>query len=248
MAFFNPKESECVLGHEVAGFHDQGKPRVRLQRASMALTRFMKFTELSCPRGFRTFCPLGSVNWVDETAMVDEDVVACCFPSTRNAPVWRVMPSRCEKLLVLSSVDNRGMASPMNIGDAFNREPWNGFFKASVEQGRRLGHNVLKIVCSLRSRHCGPVERLVAAHQDGIEVYRSLRHSPQPNSDEWLDAHSTHAVGANVPLHTMVRLKAAADEQIRHVSGGWGRGRGFLRVPVRRVRSMRTPGSWSGIH
>ena len=101
-----------------------------------------------------------------------------------------------------------------------------------MTQGRDAGKKVFLILDNLRVHHCKPVKQWLAEHQDAIEVFHLPSRSPEPSPDERLNADLKHAVGTKVPVRTKERLRAAADEHMRFVSGNQACVRSYFQDPV----------------
>jgi len=174
----------------------------------------------------------GEIHWGDETALVNTDVRGRSYSPRGKTPVTMAVGSRREKLSMISTVNKRGKASWMIIDGAFNHERLIEFLEALATQDRDAGKKVFLILDNLGVHHCKPVKQWLVEHKDAIEVFHLPSYSPEPSPDERLNADLKHAVGTKVPVRTKERLRAAADEHMRFVSGNQARVRSYFQDPV----------------
>ena len=65
-----------------------------------------------------------------------------------------------------------------------------------------------------------------------IEVFFLPGYSPEPNSDERLNADLKHAIGSKVPVRTKAKMRAAADERMQFIVASRDRVRSDFQDPI----------------
>ena len=96
------------------------------------------------------------IHWGDETALVNTDVRGRSYAPRGQTPVAMVVGGTRQKLSMIASVTNQGMARWMIIDGAFNHEKLIEFFEALVADA---GRKVFLILDNLGVHHCKPVKQ-----------------------------------------------------------------------------------------
>lgn len=153
----------------------------------------------------------GEIHWGDETALVNTDVRGRSYAPAGRTPVAYAVGGARQKLSMLATVTNQGKTRWMIIDEAFNSDKLIEFLEALVKDAAR---KVFLILDNLRVHHSKPVKAWVEEHKDKIELFYLPSYSPELNPEERLNAHLKQAIGAQVPVRTKAKLKAAATQHM----------------------------------
>jgi transposase len=157
----------------------------------------------------------GEIHWGDETAVVNTDVRGRGYSLKGKTPVAYTVGGNREKLSMISTVTNQGKTRWMIIDDAFNADRLIEFLEALVKDSE---HKVFLILDNLRVHHCKPVKAWLEGKTAQIEIHYLPSYSPELNPDERLNADLKHVIGAQVPVRTKAKLKAAAHAHMEHLN------------------------------
>lgn len=167
------------------------------------------------------------IHWGDETALVNTDVRGRGYAPKGQTPVAYAPGSR-QKLSMISTVTNRGMARWMIIDDVFNADRLIEFFEALIKD---IHGKIFLILDNLRVHHSKPVKAWLAEHSDQIEVFYLPSYAPEFNPDERLNADLKQAIGAKVAVRTKAKLKSAAEAHMATIEKSAERVKAYFQDP-----------------
>jgi transposase len=110
---------------------------------------------------------------------------------------------------MIASVTNQGKARWMIIEQAFNAERFCEFLQALINEAQT---KVFLIVDNLRVHHSKQVKAWVSERTQYIELFYLPSYSPQLNPEERLNADLKQAMGKQVPVRTLSKLRQAAND------------------------------------
>jgi transposase len=152
------------------------------------------------------------IHWCDESALVNTDVRGRSFAPRGKTPVLPTVGGTRQKLSMIATVTNQGKTRWMIIDEAFNADKLIEFLQTLT---RDAGRKVFLILDNLRVHHSKIVKAWVAEHEEQIELFYLLSHSPQLNPEERLNADLKQEMGKRVPARTKTKLRKAASAHMQ---------------------------------
>lgn len=168
------------------------------------------------------------IQWGDETGLLNDSYYGRSFAPAGKTPAIR-MPSKRERVSMISTVTNRGKVRFMLYDGAMNAKIMIKFMRRLIKDA---DHKIFLILDNLRTHHSKPVKKWLAEHEDEIEVYFLPSYSPELNPDEYLNRDLKLGVHGGTPARTQSQLKKKTVGHLRMLQKRPKRVKNYFRNPT----------------
>ncbi len=139
------------------------------------------------------------IHRADETAVMNTDVRGCPYSPRVATPTTKAVCGARRRFSMISSVNNQGKCHWMVVDGSFNADRLVEFMESLAKE---VARKVFLVMDNLKVHHSRPVKEWLGKNKGRIEVFYLPSYSPEPDSDERLNADLKHAITTSVPRRT----------------------------------------------
>ncbi|MDC3237185.1 IS630 family transposase [bacterium] len=167
------------------------------------------------------------IHWGDETGLANNCQHGRSYSLRGKTPVLR-LPAKKERINLISSVTNQGLARFMIYDGNMNSATFIKFMKRLIKDA---GRKIYLILDNLRVHHSKPVKKWVKDHINQIELFFLPSYSPELNPDEYLNCDLKDGVHSKVPSRFKKDLKKKALSHLRKIQKSPKRVKSYFKHP-----------------
>jgi transposase len=167
------------------------------------------------------------IHWGDETGLANNCQHGRSYSLRGKTSVLR-LPAKKERINLISSVTNQGLARFMIYDWNMNSATFIKFMKRLIKDA---GRKIYLILDNFRVHHSKPVKKWVQEHNDQIELFFLPSYSPELNPDEYLNCDLKDGVHSKVPSRTKIDLKKKTLSHLRKIQKSPARVKKYFKHP-----------------